>query len=102
VVKVGSKNAPGITQDFTKPTGFSGAHKREHFSVKDKNQKKVARVWKPKRQKRRLVIGMDVGLEETCRLSLCALVGRFAYKTKSNPLFVDWMEKIGPLTRLCA
>jgi hypothetical protein len=45
----GSKNAPSFTQDYTKPTGFSSAHKQEHFSVKDKNQKKVSRVWKPKR-----------------------------------------------------
>jgi hypothetical protein len=59
--EIGSKNVLGTTQDFTKPTGFSGAHKREHFSVKNINKKKVARVWKPKRQKRRLVIGMDVG-----------------------------------------
>ena len=35
---------------------------------------------------------MDVGLEETCIFSLCALVGHFAYKNKSNPLFADWME----------
>jgi hypothetical protein len=35
---------------------------------------------------------MDVGLEETCIFSLCALVGHFAYKTKSNPFFADWME----------
>jgi hypothetical protein len=38
------------------------------------------------------VIGMDVGLEETCQLSLCALVGRFAYKTRSSTTFKDWMH----------
>jgi hypothetical protein len=37
---------------------------------------------------------MDVGLEETCQLSLCALVGRFAYKTKCKLSFSDWMKEI--------
>jgi hypothetical protein len=51
-------------------------------SVKDTQSKKIGKAWKPKKQRQRLVIGMDVGLEETCQLSLCALVGCFAYKTK--------------------
>jgi hypothetical protein len=38
------------------------------------------------------VIGMDVGLEETCQLSLCALVGSFAYKTRSLITFDEWMH----------
>jgi hypothetical protein len=51
------------------------------------------RPWKPKKVRRRLVIGMDVGLEETCQLSLCALVGRFAYKSQSILSFSEWMQK---------
>jgi hypothetical protein len=61
---------------------------RESLKVKDSRTKKVVRVWKPKRQRRRLVIRMDVGLEETCQLSLCALVGRFSYKTRCTTSFL--------------
>jgi hypothetical protein len=35
---------------------------------------------------------MDVGLEEMCQLSLCALVGRFAYKSRSSISFNEWMH----------
>jgi hypothetical protein len=28
---------------------------------------------------RRMVLGSDIGLEETCRMALCGLVGRFSY-----------------------
>jgi hypothetical protein len=61
--------------------------------VKETRHKKVTRVWKPKKVRHRLVIGMDVGLEETCKLSLCVLVGRFAYKSKSSIPFSEWMKR---------
>jgi hypothetical protein len=37
---------------------------------------------------------MDVGLEETCQLALCALVGRFTYKCKCDLSFLDWMKEV--------
>jgi hypothetical protein len=37
-------------------------------------------------------MGMDVGLEESFKLSLSALVGRFAYKARSNLPFNEWMQ----------
>jgi len=40
-----------------------------------------------------LVIGMDVGLEENCKLSLCALVGRFSYKSRRNITFLSLMQR---------
>jgi hypothetical protein len=66
---------------------------REALRVKEMRHKKVTRVWKPKKVRHCLVIGMDVGLEETCKLSLCALVGRFAYKSKSSIPFSEWMKR---------
>jgi hypothetical protein len=71
---------------------FLASSQRGNLSVKDSLHKKSVRAWKPKKVCRRLVIGMDVGLEETCQLSLCALVGRFAYKTRSNLSFSEWMQ----------
>jgi hypothetical protein len=34
------------------------------------------------RKQHRLVMGMDIGLEEACNLALCALVGRLAYRER--------------------
>jgi hypothetical protein len=42
--------------------------------------------------KRHFIMGMDVGLEESCKLSLCALVGRFVYKARRNLPFNEWMQ----------
>jgi hypothetical protein len=62
--------------------------------LKDSKTKKEAKAWKPKKTRCRLVIGMDVGLEETCQLSLCALVGKFYSKHKCNITFTDWMKEV--------
>jgi hypothetical protein len=60
--------------------------------MKEMHHKKVSQAWKPKKVRHRLVIGMDVGLEETCKLSLCALVERFAYKSRRIITFLTWMQ----------
>jgi len=63
-------------------------------SLKKSRTRRDEKVWKPKKSCRRLVIGMDVGLEETCQLALCALVGRFTYKHKCSLTFSDWMKEV--------
>jgi hypothetical protein len=45
-----------------------------------------------KKTKRKLVLGMDVGLEESCTLSLCTLVGRIAYRSRCSSALEDWMK----------
>jgi hypothetical protein len=67
-------------------------HSPVFHNSKPARNKTSGKIWKPKKQRRRLVIGMDVGLEETCQLSLCALVGRFAYKSRCSTTFKDWMQ----------
>lgn len=42
-------------------------------------QWKYHRQWKSNKVLRRMVLGSDIGLEETCRMELCGLVGRFSY-----------------------
>jgi len=37
---------------------------------------------------------MDVGLEETCQLSLCTLAGKFSSIHKCNITFTDWMKEV--------
>jgi hypothetical protein len=56
--------------------------------------KHFVRVWNPKKTKRRMVMGVDVGLEDSCNLSLSlsALVGRFAYRSQCKRLLVEWMS----------
>jgi hypothetical protein len=40
-----------------------------------------------------MVLGSDVGLEETCRLALCGLVGRLSYSYLANSPMSDWITK---------
>jgi len=35
---------------------------------------------------------MDIGLEELCTLSLCALVGRIAYRSRCTSVLEDWVK----------
>jgi len=42
---------------------------------------------------RRMVLGADVGLEETCILALCGLVGRLSYAYLATEPFNDWMAR---------
>jgi hypothetical protein len=75
--------------------GPSSAYtRRGPVILKDSRTRKEDKAWKPKKTRCRLVIGMDVRLEETCQLSLCALVGRFSYKHKCNLTFTDWMKEV--------
>jgi hypothetical protein len=63
--------------DFNPPSEPSFSERQEvPICLKRGVYKRPQRVWKPKRKKHRLVMGMDVGLEEACNLALCALVGR--------------------------
>jgi hypothetical protein len=49
------------------------------------------KVWRPNKKVRRMVLGDDVGLEETCRLSLCGLVGRLSYSYLADRPVSDWV-----------
>jgi hypothetical protein len=51
------------------------------------------KVWKPNKRIQRMVLGMDIGLEETCRLALYGLVGILSYSYLANSAIVAWMEK---------
>jgi len=37
-------------------------------------------------------LGGEIGLEETCSLALCALVGRLSYRVRSGPFLEDWVH----------
>jgi hypothetical protein len=51
------------------------------------------RVWKPNKRIRRMVLGLDVGLEETCRLAMCGLVGRLSYSYLVDSPVRGWITK---------
>jgi hypothetical protein len=38
-----------------------------------------------------MVLGVDVGLEETCRMALCGLVGRLSYSYLADKPVSDWV-----------
>jgi hypothetical protein len=49
-------------------------------------------VWKPNKSKHKLVMGSNVGLEESVRLSLCALVGRLSYHSLCKCSLLTWIS----------
>ena len=61
------------------------------FSGKRKSFKRSERVWKPKRTKRSMVLGMDIRLKDSCSLAMCALVGRLAYCLLCKLSVSEWM-----------
>jgi hypothetical protein len=40
-----------------------------------------------------MVLGADVGLEETCRLALCGMVGRLSYSSLADTPITAWVHK---------
>ena len=50
------------------------------------------KVWKANKKAKRLVLGNDVGLEDTCRMELCALVGWISYISLSNVSLEVWIR----------
>jgi hypothetical protein len=48
--------------------------------------------WKTNRKAKRMVLGNDVGLEDTCRLTLCDLVGRISYSYLSKDSLELWIN----------
>jgi hypothetical protein len=41
-----------------------------------------------------MVLGSDIGLEETCRMALCGLVGRFSYGNLCKESLHVWVEQV--------
>jgi hypothetical protein len=79
--------------DSLKHTGKQSlAHEGGNFHSKRGFTGRREKVWKVKKTKRRMVMGVDVGLEESCNLSLCALVGRLSYRSLCNHPIIDWMQ----------
>jgi hypothetical protein len=51
------------------------------------------RLWKPNKVTKKLLLGSDVGLEETCCMELCGLFGRVSYHYLAQETLQTWMEK---------
>jgi len=50
--------------------------------------------WKALKEVKRMVLGTDIGLVDTCRLTLYGLVGRFAYQSLSVEKLTVWLKQI--------
>jgi hypothetical protein len=48
--------------------------------------------WSPNRSKHKLVLGEDVGLEETVNMELCSLVGRLSYRSMCRTSIMTWVQ----------
>jgi hypothetical protein len=60
------------------------------------------KLWKPNKVTKKLLLGSDVGLEETFHMALCGLVGRVSYHYLAQEPLQTWMENLGPFLRLYA
>jgi hypothetical protein len=100
---------PSLASCSTVQARVTGGHvlgtDNKYFSVQrnveDKDGRKNHRekpyshsvkFWKLKKTKCKLVLGMDIGLEESCTLSLCALMGIIAYRSRCTTVLEEWMK----------
>jgi hypothetical protein len=51
------------------------------------------KLWKPNKVTKNLVLGSDIGLEETYLMSLCGLVGQVSYHYLPQEPLQAWIEK---------
>jgi hypothetical protein len=54
-------------------------------------KKPSSRPWVPKKTKKKLVLGADIGLKESVSMALCSLVGRISYRHLCNLDLDTWM-----------
>jgi hypothetical protein len=62
------------------PSNFSSSqqgHREPHAQVQSASFRQ--KLWKANKKAKRLVLGNDVGLEDTYRMALCSLIGRVSY-----------------------
>jgi hypothetical protein len=89
--------------DTATKSGYKGGGHSTNFrnSKIPTNPTRVRRrVWKPNKRIKRMVLGSDVGLEETCRLALCGLVGRLFYSYLADSPVRGWITKVGFLSSI--
>lgn len=55
-------------------------------------KKPSVRPWHPKRTKKRMVLGDDIGLKDSVNLALCTLVGRTSYRTLCKTDIIVWVQ----------
>jgi hypothetical protein len=71
-----------INEDFMGGGPFAGSSASCFLQGKKLSRAHDSKkVWKPNKTKRKMVMGVDVGLEESVQLSLCTLVGRISYRS---------------------
>jgi hypothetical protein len=85
---------PGLVSSFRRSSLHRSVGYRESRPSVQKWKPKsygYKHVWKPNKTKHRLIMGSDVGLEESVCLSLCGLVGRISYRTLCKCSLPDWI-----------
>jgi len=71
----------------------SGEGPKGRFTgVKKSQGSRLFKHWVLNHSKRKLMLGEDVGLEDTISLAFFTLVGRFSYKNMCKMLLEDWVS----------
>jgi hypothetical protein len=87
---------PKVCSEFIPQSGFRGGVLSGSRGEPKKltTLRKSRRQWSSNKVVKKMVLGSDVGLEDTCRLALCRLVGRFAYGNMCKEKLPAWMERV--------
>jgi hypothetical protein len=80
----------GVKQGTSGSFSSVARGKDKHLSVFRRHKK----LWKSNKVHRKMVLGSDVALEDTCRLAFCALVGRFAYGHFCRDKLPIWANRV--------
>jgi hypothetical protein len=73
--------------------GFSGYRRKVDSTALP--PRKYHRQWKSNKVVKQMVLGSDIGLEETCKMALCGLVGRFSTGTCARKLSLSGWKRFG-------
>jgi hypothetical protein len=82
--------SPSLLHDCTSLPSFPDFQKAPTSSFRAASYGR--KEWKSNRRTKRMVLGDGVGLEDLCKMSLCALVGRISYKSLSTHPLEDWIK----------
>ena len=51
----------------------------------------MKKPWKPKKGRCKMVLRGDIGMEESCNMTMCALVRRFTYRAMRRKGIIGWV-----------
>jgi hypothetical protein len=86
------QSTPSSTYFYGNTLPLARPHLQKGSTLPPGGKKPPHRPWRPKKSKKRMVLGDDVGLEDSVNLALCTLVGRTSYRHLCKTDIVVWVQ----------